>query len=311
MLLLAAEDLRALLAYPACIQALDHALGRPAEVPARQQMPAAEGLLLLMPAFQAAPAGLGLKLVSIFERNAELGLARIQALYLYLDPATGRPLALMEGRTLTAIRTAAVSALATRYVANPGPATLAVFGTGVQARAHVEAMRATRALKGVLVCGSAVEKSRALAAEIGGAAATAEEALEAELICACTTSSRPLWDGARLREGTHINAVGNYRPAERELDETTVRRARVAVDTCQGAWSEAGDLILPFQSGAIGREHVLAELSEIVRGEKQVRRARLEITLFKSVGHALQDLALARLAYERALEAGRGSAVAW
>ncbi len=310
MFALSAEDLRALLLYPECLAALEQTLAQPAEAPPRQQAPAGDGVLLLMPAFQAVPAGLGVKLVSVFARNAARGLERIQALYLYLEALTGRPLALMEGRTLTAIRTAAVSALATRYLANPEPATLAVFGTGIQARAHVDAMRAVRPIVRVLVCGSTPEKSRALAAELGGEAATVEQALEANLICACTTSSRALWDGALLRESAHINAIGNFRPAERELDETTVRRARVAVDTREGAWSEAGDLLLPLRAGIIGREHVLAELAEIVRGEKQVRRTPNDITLFKSVGHALQDLAVARLAFERARETRRGTEIA-
>lgn len=310
MFVLSAEDLRALLSYPECLAALEQALAQPAEVPPRQQAPAGDGVLLLLPAFQAAPAGLGVKLVSVFDRNSARGLERIQGLYLYLEALTGRPLALLEGRTLTAIRTAAVSALATRYLANPEPATLAVFGTGVQARAHVDAMRAVRPIARVLVCGSTPEKSRALAADLGGEAATVEQALEANLICACTSSSRALWDGALLREGTHINAIGNFRPAERELDETTVRRARVAVDTREGVWSEAGDLLLPLRANAIGREHVLAELGEIVRGEKQLRQTPNDITLFKSVGHALQDLAVARLAFERARETGRGREIA-
>jgi len=306
MLLLTASDLRALLTYPECLAALEEALSRPSEVPPRQQVAAREGVMLVMPAFQAAPAGMGVKLVSLFERNLARGLDRIQGLYIYLDAATGQALALMDGGTLTAIRTAAVSALATRCLANPGPATLAVFGTGVQARAHLKAMRAVRPIARVLVCGRTAEQSRSLAAEVGGEPATVEQALQANLICTCTTSARELWDGAQLRDGTHINAVGNFRPAGRELDEATVRRARLAVDTREGAFGEAGDLLLPIEAGAIGREHVVAELAEIVRGEKQVRRTAEEITVFKSVGHALQDLAVARLAFERARVARLG-----
>ncbi len=244
-----------------------------------------------------------------FEGNTAHGLERVQATYLYLDPATGRALALLDGRALTAVRTAAVSALATRYLiprSGTGAVTLAVFGTGVQARAHLEAMRAVFEIREALVCGSTLEKTRAFASANRCLVATPEECCAASLICACTTSRAPLWDGARLRAGTHINAVGNARPDSCEVDETTVRRARVAVDT-RSAVDEAGDLRLPLAAGAITSEHIVADLAEIVRGEKQVRRSAADITLFKSVGYALEDLVLARLAYDRASAQGLGT----
>ncbi len=304
MLVLPAEDVRALLPYDVCVAALEATLASPANVPARTHLDAGSGLLLVMPAYQREPAGMGVKLVSIFPGNPERGLERIQGVYAYLDGETGQPLALMDGRALTAVRTAAVSALGTRLLANRGPFNLAVFGTGVQAHAHVDAMRALFPVRRVLVRGRTPEQARAFAADIGGeAAATAEQALEANLICTCTTSPQPLFDGSRLRPGTHINAVGNYRPEGCELDEATIVRARVAVDTYEGALAEAGDLLQPLRRGAISRSHILADLPELVRGEKKVRGAPEEITVFKSVGHALQDLALARAAWQRATAA--------
>lgn len=292
MRILNAETLAAVLSYPAAVRALEEAYRAPAQVPRRLQVDAGEGRLWVMPA--AAAGAMGVKVVTQFEGNAARGLDRIQATYLYLDADTGEALALLDGRVLTAIRTAAVSALATQYLANPGVKRLAIFGTGVQARSHLEAMRAVFEISEVMVCGSTEEKSKSFAEAHACRAAAAPECCTADLICACTTARRPLWDGARLRPGTHINAVGNSRPDTREIDAATVARSRVAVDTLEGALSEAGDLLLPK-----AQDHIVAELAEVVRGVKTVRRSAKDITLFKAVGYALGDLALARLACAR------------
>ncbi len=296
MRILNAETLARVLTYPAAIQALEEAYRNPAVVPPRAQMDAGENRLWVMPA--AAAGAMGVKVVTQFEGNAARGIDRVQATYLYLDAATGEALALLDGRLLTEIRTAAVSALATKFLANPGPKKLAIFGTGVQARSHLAAMRAVREISEVMVCGSTEEKSRAFAEAHGCRAASAPECCAADLICACTTSRKPLWDGNWLRPGTHINAVGNSRPDTREIDGATVARSRLAVDTLHGALIEAGDLLLPIASETITPAHIVAELSEIVLGKKTVRRTARDITLFKSVGYALGDLALARLAYQ-------------
>lgn len=298
MFILNSAALDSLLDYPSAISALEQAFAgpvpTPAEIPLRLQLDAGSGRLWVMPA--CAAGALGVKLVTQFEGNAARGLERIQATYLYLDPATGETLALLDGRALTARRTAAVSALATKRLANPGPATLALFGTGVQARAHLEAMRAVREIREVLVYGSTPEKSQAFAAACGGRAGAPGECYGANLICACTTSRGALWDGRCLRPGTHINAVGNSRDDSREVDEATVCRARVAVDTRPGVLAESGDLLLPIAAGVISAEHIVADLFELAAGKKKVRRSAEEITLFKSVGYALEDLVLARLA---------------
>jgi len=292
MVILKAEMLTRLLDYPAAVDALEEAWREPSQVPARSQVDFGAGKMWLMPA--SAGSAAGVKVVTQFDGNAALGLDRIQGSYLYLDGETGLPLALLDGRVLTAIRTAAVSALATRLLANPGRQTLAVFGTGVQAASHLDAMRACFDVGDVLVCGSTPEKSRDFGARHGCRAATAQECCQASLICACSTSRTPLWDGKWLQPGSHINAVGNSRPDACELDAATVQRARIAADTRHGVLEEAGDLLL---HGAADR--IVADLREILVEGKSVRSRLEEITLFKSVGYALGDLALARLAYRR------------
>jgi ornithine cyclodeaminase len=272
------------------------------------------GRLWLMPA--QASGALGVKLVTQFDGNSSRGLDRVQGIYIYLDSETGRPLALMDGRVITEIRTAAVSALATTLLANRqvfarpagnagavlewNPMTLAIFGTGVQARAHLEAMRSLFRIREALVCGSSLSVTKVFAETHSCRAASAEECAQADLICTCTTSRTPVFDGARLLPGTHINAVGNSRPDGRELDSTTVLRSRLAVDTREGALAEAGDLLQPLDRGEIAGSHILAELPELVRGEVAARRNAADITLFKSVGFALGDLALARLVWNAA-----------
>jgi ornithine cyclodeaminase len=292
MLILKGEMLARVLDYPSAVEALEEAWREPSHIPARSQVDLGAGKMWLMPA--AAGGAAGVKVVTQFDGNAALGLDRIQGSYLYLDGENGVPMALLDGRVLTAIRTAAVSALATRLLANPGRRTLAIFGTGVQALSHLEAMRACFDVGEILVCGSTPEKSRAFATRHECRAVTAQECCQASLICACTTSRTPLWDGNWLAEGAHINAIGNSRPDACELDAVTVQRARIAGDTRHGVLEEAGDLLV---HGAGDR--IVADLREMLVEGKKVRSAPSEITLFKSVGYALGDLALARLAYRR------------
>jgi ornithine cyclodeaminase len=301
--------------YPSAVSALRAAYEGSFRVPARLQMDAGnEGRMWLMPA--QASGALGVKLVTQFDGNTSRGLDRIQGIYIYLDSETGRPLALMDGRVITEIRTAAVSALATTLLANRqiqvrseggdgvvlewNRMTLANFGTGVQARAHLAAMRSLFRIHEALVCGSSLAATKTFAETHSCRAASAEACAHADLICTCTTSRAPVFEGARLRPGTHINAVGNSRPDGRELDSATVVRSRVAVDTREGALAEAGDLLQPIARGEIAASHILADLPELLHGEVAVRRDAADITLFKSVGFAVGDLALARLAWSAA-----------
>jgi ornithine cyclodeaminase/alanine dehydrogenase-like protein (mu-crystallin family) len=204
---------------------------------------------------------------------------------------------------LTALRTAAVSGLATRYLAHPQAHRLVVFGAGVQARSHVESMRTVRPITHVTVVSRTRPAAEALchaarqaglSASVGGPEAVAE----ADIVCTCTTSARPVFDGTRLAAGAHVNAVGAYVPDAREIDAETVRRAAVVVETRAVAFEEAGDLLLAVAEGAITLEHVVADLAELVRGAT-IRRPD-DITVFESVGMAFEDLVVARAAVEAA-----------
>jgi ornithine cyclodeaminase len=271
-----------------------------------------------MPARLGRAEGVGTKVVGVFPGNRASGLPVVPALYLLTDPATGLPQALMDGTTLTVRRTAAASALAARHLARPASTTLGLFGAGAQAVAHVEAFRTLFPLTRVILKGRDPTRAAACATHLGRtagvqvrlAAEPAEVVREADLVVTATTAGTPLFDGHDLKPGTHVTAVGAYTPRTRELDTATIRRAKVAVDTYAGAFGEAGEILIPMAEGAIGPDHVLAELAELVTGARSVRTSPEDITVFKSVGFALEDLAAARLAYRKALAAGRGTRLA-
>jgi ornithine cyclodeaminase len=293
-----AEELRRRLPMRAAIDALETAFRaeEPGGAPMRTHVETPAGELLIMPAL--GPAGVGVKLVTLTEANPSRGLPLVNAVYVLFDPATQAPLATIDGAALTALRTAAVSGLATRYLARPDAARLVLFGAGVQARSHLEAMVSERPIGSVVVVSRTPAPAEALAedarssfgleASTGGADAVAG----ADLVCCCSTSPTPLFEGGRLAEGSHVNAVGAYRTDARELDTETVRRARVVVETREVAAAEAGDLVIPMQEGAIGPAHVAADLAELVRGAR-VRRNEADVTVFKSVGMAFEDLVVA------------------
>jgi ornithine cyclodeaminase/alanine dehydrogenase-like protein (mu-crystallin family) len=293
-----AEELRARLPMTAAIDALEAAF-RATDPPGgalRSHVDTLAGSLLLMPA--SAEAGLGVKLVALTPANPGRGLPFIHATYVLFDAETQVPEAVLDGSALTALRTAAVSGLATRHLARDDATRLAIFGAGVQARAHLEAMCAVRRVTDLAVISRspgpaealvAEGRRRGLSAEVGETAAV----VDADLVCTCTTAREPLFDGTILRAGAHVNAVGSYQPTTRELDTETVRRARVVVETRDVALAEAGDLIIPMQEGAIGNEHLVADLAELVRGAA-VRRSPDDVTVFKSVGMAFEDLVVAR-----------------
>jgi ornithine cyclodeaminase len=251
--------------------------------------------LLLMPA--TGESGVGVKLVTLTASNPSRGLPFIHAVYVLFDAWTQAPKLLVDGGALTALRTAAMSGLATRWLARPDAEHLVIFGAGVQARAHLEAMVAVRPIGDVVVVTRTEERAVELlrAAEgrgISAALGAPDAVAMADIVCTCTTATEPLFDGTLLRAGSHVNAVGAYRPDTRELDTATIQRARVAVETRTVAWEEAGDLVIPLEEGAIGRDHVVADVQEVVRGV-EVRRNPDEVTLFESVGLAFEDLVVA------------------
>jgi len=288
----------------AAIAALDRMFRgeEPPDAPQRTHLPVAGGELLLMPATGAR--GTGVKLVTVNPSNAVRGLPLIHGLYALFAPDTLAPVAIVDGAALTGLRTAAVSGLATRYLARPDARRLVIFGAGVQARAHLDAMRAARPIAHTWIVSRTREKAERLVAyarDVGLDAAIAgpEAVAEADIVCACTTSPTPLFDGSLLREGAHVNAVGAYTRATRELDDATMRRGRLVVETREAALAEAGDLIIPLDAGIISRDDIVADLSALARGTS-VRRSPADITVFKSVGLASEDLAVAAAAVEKA-----------
>jgi ornithine cyclodeaminase/alanine dehydrogenase-like protein (mu-crystallin family) len=271
--------------------------------------PEQDGVLLAMPC-AVAPNALGAKIVSVFRGNPSKGLPTVTSTYLLSDYATGAPLAIMDGGYLTALRTAAGSAVATRYLAEPAADSLGVFGTGVQARFHVETIRRVRRLTRVLVAGTSSDKAASFAqwvrqsCGLEAEAAAPEEVSAASIVAACTTSPTPVVLDEHVQAGAHVNAVGAFTPTTRELPGDLVSRARVYVDTRQGAFSEAGDLLLAAQAGQFALERVAGEVGELVLGTLAPEPQQL--TVYKSVGAAFLDAATARLAYDQARARGLG-----
>jgi ornithine cyclodeaminase len=275
--------------------------------------PGSDGVLLAMPCAVAEPPALGAKLVSVFRGNPARGLPTINSIYVLSDYATGAPQAVMDGGYLTGIRTAAGSAVATRALAIASAHTLGVFGTGVQARFHVETIRRVRQLSRVLVAATSPEKARTFAqwvsqtTGLAAAPASPEETSAADILAACTTSSTPVVVADAVRPGAHINAVGAFTPSTRELPGSLVARSRVYVDTRAGALSEAGDLLLAASDSAFTLASVRGEIGELLLGRVPGRLNANEVTVYKSVGAAFLDAATARLAFEAARLQGLGT----
>lgn len=261
--------------------------------------------LLLMPAWSTAYAGV--KLVGVSPANVDAGLPLIHALYVLMDAASLRPLAIIDGDELTGRRTAAVSAFATEKLSRRDARHVVVFGAGTQAREHLDALREVRSIERVTI----VSRGRARADDLvatarrwglDAATGTPDHIAEADIVCTCTTSKTPLFDGKLVSPGTHLNAIGAFTPDARELDETTMRRARVFVESRDAAYREAGELVL---AGATHRDDLVAgDLRDLARGTVVPRIDEDEITVFKSVGLAIEDLAIASEVYARVATRG-------
>lgn len=310
MQILSDNQVRAALGPKNVIAAIEEAFRRDyrlsVQMPPRLhfEIPSA-GVFLVMPCHDRALPGMGIKLVMVRERPAP-GQDSVEATYLLLEPETAEVLALLSANYLTDLRTAATSAVATKHLARLDAATLGIFGTGRQARSHVRVLPEVRAFQRVLVCGSSLAGSEAFARQLATdqaleviAADARRCATESDVICTCTTAKEPLFDGCWLCPGTHLNLVGAFRPTTREVDDHTIATAHVVVDTYEGALAEAGDLLIPLGCGVITRDHIRADLHEIVSGKKPARSSPEEITVFKSVGCALEDLVAAKAVYER------------
>ncbi len=324
MLILNASQVRRTLPMPAAVEAMKRAFlaisSGDAEMPLRSHLDVADGhgKTLVMPAHVVTGEtdSLAVKIVSIIGDNPGRGLPRILATVLAIDPQTGEPVAVIEGSTVTAIRTAAASAAATDVLARPGSRALAVIGAGVQAREHIAAIHCVRDIRETFVVARTRAQCERLVADLAAVdpaigeitiCETADEAVaRADIVCTVTTSADPVFSPDAIRPGTHINAVGSYQPHVVEIPAETVKAARVFVDHRDSAMEEAGDLIVPIQSGLIDEAHILGEVGEVLAGHVAGRRADSDITLFKSVGCAAEDCLAASEVLARAKELGIG-----
>jgi ornithine cyclodeaminase len=302
-----ADEIRARLPWDALIEALRAMFREGCEAPLRHRHPlpqaggAAEGSLLLMPAWQAGRFT-GVKIVHVAPGNPARGLPAVHAVYLLSDGATGAPLALLDGGELTDRRTAAASLLAAGYLARPDSRRLLVLGAGKVARALAEAYAARFPLEAIAIWSRTPASAARLAARLADAGLPARAVAEpdpgaADIVAAATLSTVPLVRGASVPPGTHVDLVGAFRPDMRESDGALLARATLVVDTRAGALAEAGDVVQAIREGAIAEGHVAADLFDLCRGAHPGRRSAEEITVFKSVGWAGEDLAAAALAY--------------
>jgi len=266
-----------------------------------------------MPALARDPDALGAKLVTVFGGNAARGLPSHLATIVLLDPDTGALLALLDGRYITEARTAAVSAVSARLLARPGAASLAIIGSGVQARSHLEAISRVRQLRQATVWSPNAGHRRRFVEEVAPHAPCPVKAVDhageavvgADLIVLATSSPTPVLEDGWVRPGAHVMAVGACRPTQREIDPALTARARLFVDSREAALVESGDVVLGIGEGRFGPDHIVAELGELVNGAPG-RRDDREITIFKSLGLAVEDVAAADLAWRRAVERGIG-----
>jgi ornithine cyclodeaminase/alanine dehydrogenase-like protein (mu-crystallin family) len=329
LLIVSAADVHALLGYTECAEAMRTALvalqtGR-AQQPLRTVLrpEGAAGLVALMPAYLAdgdGPAGgeaaYGLKAICITPSNPAAGLDTHQGVVLLSSGPTGEPLALLNASAVTEIRTAAVSILATDVLARPDADVLAIIGTGVQARAHALALAETRGLREIRIAGRLPASADRLAAdlreEIAGvpvrACADAAQAVAgADIVVTATSSATPVLRGEWLEPGMHVNAVGACLPTFRELDSAAMSAGVLFADSRTSLQAEAGDYVLAAQEGAVGPANVRAELGEVLTGAATGRASESEITIFESLGLAIEDLAAAVTAYEQAAQTGAGN----
>lgn len=317
---LSAADVRRALPMAEAVAAMKSAFaqlsaGR-ATVPLRTplEVPAHDGVTLFMPAYLADDDQMAIKIVSVFNDNPAKGLPLIHALVVVVDAATGIPRAAMDGTYLTALRTGAVSGAATDLLSRSTARSVAIFGAGAQGRTQLEAVCAVRPIQRAWVFDVSADQAAAYAVEMSArlslpvkAAASPTQALhQADIVCTATTSSTPVFDDADLARGVHINAVGAYTPKMQEIPAETVMRAKIVIDHTESSMAEAGDLIIPINQGLIGEDHLYAELGEIAAGLKPGRASEDEITLFKSVGVAVQDVAAAARVLAAAEQLGLG-----
>ena len=321
--LLSEQDVRIVLSMRDLIDAMEAALARFSSHEVTQPLRSVievglqRAFVGVMPAFISDPPALGTKVVSVFGSNAAVGLPTHLATIMLLDPMTGELLAIMDGRFITEARTAAVSAVSTKHLARGDASRLAIIGSGIQARSHLEAIAMVRTLRDVRVWSPTPDHRSAFVREMRPrvdasivAAASARDAVDgADLVVLATASREPVVHSEWIAEGAHICAVGACRPDQREMDTELVRRGRVFVDSREGALAEAGDLVIPLKAGAFADTHLRGELGEVALGTVAGRTSSDDVTIFKSLGMAVEDVAAAHLAYIKAAERGLGRGI--
>lgn len=322
-LILSAADLRQALTTEACLDALAavHAeltAGRTV-LPVRTYLhnEEANGRMAVMPAMLLDSRAIGVKLQCTFPGNADRGRSPVSGVVVLMDGETGEPLAIMDSAAVTEIRTAGASALATRFLAREDAHVLAVLGAGVQARAHIRALRAVRPVDEVRIWSRPHDGAQRLRDEVAAEHGlkvevfdAAEDAVRgADLICTVTRSADPVLRGRDLAPGAHINAVGAFTATTRELDSDAIAMARVVVDSREAIQKESGDILIAVAEGRIGLDHITAELGDLVTGASPGRERDDEVTVYKSLGVGVQDVAAAAAAYARARELGIGTAI--
>ncbi len=318
-LILSRSEVASVLNMKDCMAVVEQAFGElaagTAVLPLRTAIAPPDGISLYMPAYLKQMGALACKVVTVYKNNpAKYNLPTTIGKVLLQDPGTGDVMCIMDGGYLTAVRTGAASGVATRHLARKDTGQVAgFFGAGVQAKMQLWAMAEARSLSKALVYDLSEEAMKKFIGEMGPklnleiiAAASPDELMKADILVTATSSPTPLFDGNKVREGTHINGIGSHTPNARELDSAIVKRSKFVGDSMEACFKEAGDIMIPLNAGEIQKEHFYAELGEIVTGRKPGRLDNSEITLFKSNGLAIQDAATAKLVYEKAFAAGIG-----
>ena len=316
MLVLSQRDIVALLPMKDCIGVMANALGALArgesQVPLRtmMRMPNGQDIFALMPAYVGSPPAVGAKIISVFFGNHGTQFDSHQGAVLLFNAQNGSLEAVLDATAITSIRTAAVSAVATRLLAREDADDLAIIGSGVQARQHLEAISLVRKIERVRIWSRSIANARALRDRFAPSAEVFESAEEAvrgaSIVCVATSATEPVVRGDWISPGAHLNVVGSATPRAREVDTALVKKSRLFVDSRLSALREPGDIIIPLEEGEIGPDHIVAEIGELIAGSRTYTRAPSDITLFKSLGLAVEDIASAQFVHARALERGAG-----
>lgn len=324
MLVINQNEVTELLSMESCIAVMESVLkdlssGRAIQS-LRQVLPLQKSNLIgLMPGYLQGEEIAGAKIISVFPSNHGSSLPSHQGLVTLFDSSTGVLKAVVDGQKITAVRTAAVSAVATRYLAREDAEILAILGTGEQAKSHLEAMLLVRSIREVKVWSRTFAKAQDFKAEMSLkfdvkiviAESVQEAVCTADIICTVTASTEPVLKRRWLKSGVHINAIGACRPSDRELDSETVKFAKLYVDRLESAHNESGDYLIPLKEGVITPSHIIGEIGELISGSIEGREAASEITLFKGLGLAIEDLAAANYIFNEAVRLHKGTEIAF